>query len=160
MLHDIGKISIPKEILNKPTALSESEFEVIKNHTIEGQFILDRVGGLLGRVGEIVRSCHERWDGGGYPDGLVGEQIPLAARIVFACDAFNAMTTDRPYRSAMPVEDGLAELRENAGTQFDPAVVEALVDVVEQGRPRVAAADHVRALLMTSQVAQGAPSTP
>jgi HD-GYP domain-containing protein (c-di-GMP phosphodiesterase class II) len=160
MLHDIGKISIPKEILNKPTALSESEFEVIKNHTIEGQFILDRVGGLLGRVGEIVRSCHERWDGGGYPDGLVGEQIPLAARIVFACDAFNAMTTDRPYRSAMPFEEGLAELRENAGTQFDPAVVDALVDVVEQGSPRVAAADHVRALLMTSQVAQGAPSTP
>jgi len=160
MLHDIGKISIPKEILNKPTALSESEFEVIKNHTIEGQFILDRVGGLLGRVGEIVRSCHERWDGGGYPDGLVGEQIPLAARIVFACDAYNAMTTDRPYRAAMPVEEGLAELHENAGTQFDPAVVDALVDVVDQGRPRVAAADHVRALLMTSQIAQGAASTP
>lgn len=160
MLHDIGKISIPKEILNKPSALSESEFQVIKNHTIEGQFILDRVGGLLGRVGEIVRSCHERWDGNGYPDGLAGEQIPLPARIVFACDAFNAMTTDRPYRAAMPVEVGIAELRENAGTQFDPAVVDALVEVVEQGRPRVAAADHVRALLVTSQVAQSAPSTP
>ena len=160
MLHDIGKISIPKEILNKPSALSESEFEVIKNHTIEGQFILDRVGGLLGRVGEIVRSCHERWDGNGYPDGLVGEQIPLAARIVFACDALNAMTTDRPYRAAMPVSVAVEELRVNAGTQFDPTVVEALVEVIEQGRPRVAAADHVRALLVTSQVAQGAPSTP
>jgi HD-GYP domain-containing protein (c-di-GMP phosphodiesterase class II) len=159
MLHDIGKISIPKEILNKPSSLSESEFQLIKNHTIEGQFILDRVGGLLGRVGEIVRSCHERWDGRGYPDGLVGEQIPLPARIVFACDAYNAMTTDRPYRAAMPVETGLAELRENAGTQFDPTVVEALVQVIEEGRPRVAAADHVRALLVTSQVAQGAPST-
>jgi HD-GYP domain-containing protein (c-di-GMP phosphodiesterase class II) len=160
MLHDIGKISIPKDILNKPSALSDSEFQLIKNHTIEGQFILDRVGGLLGRVGEIVRSCHERWDGGGYPDGLAGEQIPLAARIVFACDAFNAMTTDRPYRAAMPVEVGLAELRANAGTQFDPTVVEALVEVIELGRPKVATADHVRALLVTSQVAQGAPSTP
>jgi HD-GYP domain-containing protein (c-di-GMP phosphodiesterase class II) len=160
MLHDIGKISIPKEILNKPSALSDSEFAVIKNHTIEGQFILDRVGGLLGRVGEIVRSCHERWDGTGYPDGLAGEQIPLAARIVFACDAFNAMTTDRPYRAAMPVEDGLAELRVNSGTQFDPTVVGALVDVIEQGRPRVAATDHVRALIVSSQVAQSAPSTP
>src|SRR6185503_15784999 len=160
MLHDIGKISIPKDILNKPSALSDSEFQLIKNHTIEGQFILDRVGGLLGRVGEIVRSCHERWDGGGYPDGLAGEQIPLAARIVFTCDAFNAMTTDRPYRAAMPVEVGLAELRANAGTQFDPTVVEALVEVIELGRPKVATADHVRALLVTSQVAQGAPSTP
>ena len=160
MLHDIGKISIPKEILNKPSALSSSEFDVIKNHTIEGQFILDRVGGLLGRVGEIVRSCHERWDGLGYPDGLVGEEIPLPARIVFACDAFNAMTTDRPYRAAMPIDEGIAELREHAGTQFDPSVVEALVEVIEEGRPRVASADHVRALIMTSQVAQSAPSTP
>jgi HD-GYP domain-containing protein (c-di-GMP phosphodiesterase class II) len=158
MLHDIGKISIPKEILNKPTALSDAEFELIKNHTIEGQFILDRVGGLLGRVGEIVRSCHERWDGNGYPDGLSGEEIPLPARIVFACDAFNAMTTDRPYRAAMPIEEGLEELRSNAGTQFDPGVVDALVEVVEHGRPTVAAADHVRALLMTSQVPQSAPS--
>jgi HD-GYP domain-containing protein (c-di-GMP phosphodiesterase class II) len=158
MLHDVGKISIPKEILHKPSSLTQSEFEVIKNHTIEGQFILDRVGGLLGRVGEVVRSCHERWDGQGYPDGLVGEQIPLAARIVFACDAFNAMTTDRPYRDAMPVEAGIAELRENAGTQFDPGVVGALVEVVERGRPRVATADHVRAVLVTSQIPQSAAS--
>jgi HD-GYP domain-containing protein (c-di-GMP phosphodiesterase class II) len=160
MLHDVGKISIPKEILHKPSSLTESEYEVIRNHTIEGQFILDRVGGLLGRVGEVVRSCHERWDGRGYPDGLAGEEIPLAARIVFACDAFNAMTTDRPYRDAMPIEAGIAELRENAGTQFDPGVVRALVDVVERGLPRVAPADdHVRALLVTAQVPQGAPST-
>ncbi len=77
MLHDVGKIAIPKEILNKPAALTASEFEVIKTHTIEGQFMLDRVGGLLGRVGEIVRSCHERWDGTGYPDGLLGRGDPL-----------------------------------------------------------------------------------
>jgi HD-GYP domain-containing protein (c-di-GMP phosphodiesterase class II) len=160
MLHDVGKISIPKEILHKPSALTEEEFQVIKNHTIEGQFILDRVGGLLGRVGEIVRSCHERWDGQGYPDGLAGEQIPLPARIVFVCDAYNAMTTNRPYRKALDPEDALQELRDNAGTQFDPEVVDALVTVIEQGRPRVAATDHVRALLVTSQPAQSAPSAP
>lgn len=72
MLHDVGKITVPKEILNKPAALTPQEFATMKTHTIEGQFMLDRVGGLLGRVGEIVRSCHERWDGAGYPDGLVG----------------------------------------------------------------------------------------
>ncbi|MGH3995178.1 MAG: HD-GYP domain-containing protein, partial [Pseudonocardiaceae bacterium] len=94
---------------------------------IEGQFILDRVGGLLGRVGEIVRSCHERWDGKGYPDGLAGEAIPLAARIVFACDAYNAMTTDRPYRKAMAPAVALEELKDNSGSQFDPTVVSALM---------------------------------
>jgi HD-GYP domain-containing protein (c-di-GMP phosphodiesterase class II) len=158
MLHDVGKISIPKELLHKPSALTEAEFELIKNHTIEGQFILDRVGGLLGRVGEIVRSCHERWDGNGYPDGLKGDEIPLAARIVFVCDAYNAMTTDRPYRSALDSEIALQELRDNAGSQFDPSVVSALVAVIERGRPRVAAADHVRAVLVASQVPQGATS--
>src|SRR5215211_7320677 len=107
------------------------EFEDVKNHTIEGQFILDRVGGLLGRVGEIVRSCHERWDGGGYPDGLVGEQIPLAARIVFVSDAYNAMTTDRPYRSAMSPQEAVAELVINSGTQFDPRIVAAITKVIE-----------------------------
>jgi HD-GYP domain-containing protein (c-di-GMP phosphodiesterase class II) len=95
--------------------------------------MLDRVGGLLGRVGQIVRSCHERWDGGGYPDGLTGEEIPLAARIVFCCDAYNAMTTNRPYRNAMSADDALHELRENAGAQFDPWVVAGLIRVVERG---------------------------
>jgi HD-GYP domain-containing protein (c-di-GMP phosphodiesterase class II) len=160
MLHDVGKISIPKEILHKPSALTQQEFEVIKNHTIEGQFILDRVGGLLGRVGEIVRSCHERWDGQGYPDGLQGEEIPLASRIVFACDAYNAMTTDRPYRGALSPDVALQELRDNAGAQFDPNVVEALVTVVEESRARLAATDQVRALLATSKIPAGAPSAP
>jgi HD-GYP domain-containing protein (c-di-GMP phosphodiesterase class II) len=157
MLHDVGKISIPKEILHKPAALTEREFEIIKHHTIEGQFMLDRVGGLLGRVGEVVRSCHERWDGRGYPDGLAGEEIPIAARIVFVCDAYNAMTTDRPYRSAMPREAALAELRSNAGTQFDPRIVTALVKVVEQGTPMtLAATDGVRAVLASAPVPQSA----
>jgi HD domain len=154
LLHDVGKIAIPKEILNKPAALTDSEFEVMKTHTIEGQFMLDRVGGLLGRVGEIVRSCHERWDGTGYPDALRGEEIPLESRIVFAADAFNAMTTNRPYRSAMSQTAAIEELRAGAGTQFDPAVVEALCALVESGAPAVAsAADEVRALLAHTSVA-------
>jgi len=156
MLHDVGKISIPKSILHKPAALTYREFEVIKHHTIEGQLMLDRVGGLLGRVGGIVRSCHERWDGSGYPDQVAGEQIPLAARIVFACDAFNAMTTDRPYRSAMSLEAATAELRENAGTQFDPKVVTALLSVIERGAPVTATADDVRALLANRPLSQSA----
>jgi hypothetical protein len=154
LLHDVGKIAIPKEILNKPAALTDSEFEVMKTHTIEGQFMLDRVGGLLGRVGEIVRSCHERWDGTGYPDALRGEEIPLESRIVFAADAFNAMTTNRPYRNAMSQADALEELRAGAGTQFDPTVVEALCFLIESGAPTVAtAADEVRALLARTSVA-------
>ncbi len=152
MLHDVGKIAIPKEILNKPEALTETEFEVMKTHTIEGQFLLDRVGGLLGRVGEIVRSCHERWDGMGYPDGLKGESIPFAARIVFCCDAYNAMTSDRVYRRAMPMEAALQELRDHSGTQFDPVVVEALIRVVAQYEPSSSAADEVRALLAAAPV--------
>jgi HD-GYP domain-containing protein (c-di-GMP phosphodiesterase class II) len=157
MLHDVGKISIPKEILHKPAALTDREFEIIKHHTIEGQFMLDRVGGLLGRVGEVVRSCHERWDGRGYPDGLAGEEIPIAARVVFACDAYNAMTTDRPYREAMPREAAVAELRANAGTQFDPKIVDALVKVVEQGAlTSITTADGVRAVLAGTPVPQSA----
>jgi HD-GYP domain-containing protein (c-di-GMP phosphodiesterase class II) len=157
MLHDVGKISIPKEILHKPSALTDREFEIIKHHTIEGQFMLDRVGGLLGRVGEVVRSCHERWDGRGYPDGLVGEEIPIAARIVFACDAYNAMTTDRPYREAMPRDAAIAELQSNTGTQFDPRIISALMKVVEQGAPTtLVATDGVRAVLAGAPVAQSA----
>jgi HD-GYP domain-containing protein (c-di-GMP phosphodiesterase class II) len=109
--------------------------------------MLDRVGGLLGRVGEVVRSCHERWDGKGYPDGLKGEQIPLAARIVFVCDAYNAMTTDRPYRAGMSSDAAIKELIDNAGSQFDPVVVAGLVSVIEQGAPAITTADGVRAIL-------------
>jgi two-component system cell cycle response regulator len=104
-------------------------------HTIEGERMLKKVGGLLGQVGTVVRSCHESWDGAGYPDGLAGEEIPLIARIVSCCDAFNAMTTDRPYRSALPLEEALAELDRNAGGQFDPGVVAALVLVLERQSP-------------------------
>jgi putative nucleotidyltransferase with HDIG domain len=130
LLHDVGKIAIPNEILNKPAKLTDEEFDLMKTHTIEGQALLDRVGGRLAKVGKIVRSCHERWDGRGYPDGLIGEQIPVAARIVFCCDAYSAMTTDRPYRSAMSRDDALKELRANSGSQFEPRVVKALEQVV------------------------------
>ncbi len=130
LLHDIGKIHIPDSIINKPSKLDDEEWAIMKTHTIEGQRMLDRVGGLLGTVGVVVRASHEDFDGTGYPDGLAGEQIPLAARIVSACDAFNAMTTTRSYRPAMPIGAAVAELRRCSGTQFDPRVVEALLVVI------------------------------
>jgi putative nucleotidyltransferase with HDIG domain len=130
LLHDVGKVRIPNEIINKPGPLTDDERATMNTHTIEGERMLDKVGGLLGQVGAVVRSCHERWDGGGYPDGLAGEEIPLIARIVSCCDAFNAMTTDRPYRSALPISEALGEIEWNSGGQFDPAVVDALLRVV------------------------------
>jgi HD-GYP domain-containing protein (c-di-GMP phosphodiesterase class II) len=130
LLHDIGKIHIPDSIINKPGPLDDAEWAIMKTHTIEGQRMLDQVGGLLTSVGLVVRASHERFDGGGYPDGLAGETIPLAARIVAACDSFNAMTTTRSYRKALPVSHAVGELRRCSGTQFDPAVVDALLAVV------------------------------
>jgi HD-GYP domain-containing protein (c-di-GMP phosphodiesterase class II) len=130
LLHDVGKIRIPSEIINKPGSLTPEERAVINTHTIEGERMLERVGGLLGEVGRVVRSCHERWDGDGYPDGLAGEEIPLVARIVCCCDAYNAMTTDRPYRGALSEAEALAEVERSSGTHFDPRVVVALVDVI------------------------------
>jgi putative nucleotidyltransferase with HDIG domain len=132
LLHDVGKIAVPKEIINKPGKLDEREWEIIKTHTIEGQKMLERVGGFMREVGEIVRSSHERWDGGGYPDGLRGTAIPLEARIISTCDAFNAMTTTRSYRRAMPPSQATAELLANSGTQFDPRVVDAIVALLDR----------------------------
>ena len=129
LLHDVGKVRTPKEIINKPGALTDEEREIIKQHTIEGERMLEKVGGLLGEIGHIVRSCHERHDGQGYPDGLAGDEIPLIARIVSCCDAFNAMTTDRPYRAALSLVEAQAELTRNSGTQFHPDVVDAVISV-------------------------------
>jgi HD-GYP domain-containing protein (c-di-GMP phosphodiesterase class II) len=129
LLHDVGKIRIPAEIINKPGKLDPEERAIIETHTVEGERMLEQVGGLLGHIGRLVRSCHERWDGAGYPDGLDGEDIPLIARIVCACDAFSAMTTDRPYRTARSEAEALEEIERCAGTQFDPQVVAALVSV-------------------------------
>jgi putative nucleotidyltransferase with HDIG domain len=130
LLHDVGKIAIPKEIINKPGKLDPHEWTIIKTHTLEGQNMLDRVGGFMREVGMIVRSHHERWDGGGYPDGLAGEDIPLEARIITCCDTWNAMRTDRPYRKALSVEVALAELQAGVGKQFDPQVVDTFVRMV------------------------------
>jgi HD-GYP domain-containing protein (c-di-GMP phosphodiesterase class II) len=135
LLHDVGKVRIPKEIINKNGSLTEDEWAIIKTHTIEGQHMLEKVGGLLGAVGLLVRSCHERWDGRGYPDGLEGDAIPLVSRIVCVCDAFSAMTTDRPYRKALGSVEALGELGRCAGGQFDPKVVEALFAVADAPRP-------------------------
>jgi HD-GYP domain-containing protein (c-di-GMP phosphodiesterase class II) len=159
LLHDVGKIAIPKEILNKPARLTEEEFELMKTHTVEGQALLDRIGGRLARVGTIVRSCHERWDGRGYPDGLLGEEIPVAARIVFCCDAYSAMTTDRPYRNAMPRSEAIAELHANAGSQFEPRIVDALVRVLDETEEVAESySDAVRAVLAGQHAATPAMS--
>ena len=133
IFHDIGKIAIPDAILNKAGPLTEVEFEQIKTHPIVGEQILAPVP-FLADVRRIVRHDHERWDGTGYPDGLRGPQIPLGSRIVLVVDAFHAMISDRPYRSAMPVADAYEELRAHAGSQFDPAVVEALLAVLQRGQ--------------------------
>lgn len=130
LLHDVGKVKVPASIINKAGPLDADEWELMKTHTILGQEMLEPIGGLLGRVGRVVRSCHERWDGDGYPDGLAAEQIPLVARIVCACDAWSAMTTDRSYRPALSQEEAAGELLRGAGTHFDPDVVEALAAVV------------------------------
>jgi len=127
LLHDVGKLRIPDSIINKPGPLDDEERALMNTHTILGQEMLERAGGFLAEVGPLVRWCHEHWDGNGYPDRLAGEEIPLVARIVCTCDAWNAMTTDRSYRRALSVEEAKAELQRCAGTQFDPRVVDALL---------------------------------
>jgi diguanylate cyclase (GGDEF)-like protein len=123
-LHDVGKMAIPDAILDKPAALDEAEWEFIRRHTIIGERIVAAAPALR-PVAALVRSSHERWDGAGYPDALIGEEIPLGARIVSVCDAFDAMVADRPYRAGMDAGDALAELERCSGSQFDPAVVAA-----------------------------------
>jgi putative nucleotidyltransferase with HDIG domain len=135
LLHDVGKVAIPKRIINKPGALDDAEWEVVRRHTIEGERMLNRVGGFMSEVGTIIRSHHERWDGGGYPDGLAGEAIPLESRIIACCDAWNAMTTTRSYRVALSEDVAAYELRANAGTQFDPEIVAMTLAVAQPGRP-------------------------
>ncbi|MDQ4048839.1 MAG: diguanylate cyclase, partial [Actinomycetota bacterium] len=128
-LHDVGKAAIPQEILDKPGPLTEEEWSYVRRHTVIGDRILAAAPALV-PAAKLVRSSHERLDGRGYPDGLAGDEIPLGARIIAACDAFDAMRSDRPYRSAMSTEGALSELQSCAGTQFDPAVVDALAAAV------------------------------
>jgi HD-GYP domain-containing protein (c-di-GMP phosphodiesterase class II) len=131
LLHDVGKVKVPAEIINKAGPLDDDEWALMRTHTVLGEGMLQKVGGLLGEIGHIVRSSHERWDGRGYPDGLAGDDIPVAARIVSACDAWSAMTTDRAYRSRLSHHQATAELRDCAGSQFDARVVDALLTVLE-----------------------------
>jgi HD-GYP domain-containing protein (c-di-GMP phosphodiesterase class II) len=126
LLHDVGKVAIPDEILSKPGPLDESEWTFMKRHTVIGERIISAAPALAA-VAKLVRSTHERWDGSGYPDGLAGDDIPLIARIVAVCDAYDAMTTNRAYRGARNSAEAIAELRRCAGTQLDPEVVEAFV---------------------------------
>ncbi|TMF11135.1 MAG: diguanylate cyclase [Chloroflexi bacterium] len=132
LLHDIGKIGIPGYILNKPGPLDDEETAIIREHPVIGERIVASVP-FLARIRPVVRAEHERWDGGGYPDGLSGEQIPIEARIIHACDAFEAMSSDRPYRRARPREWILSEIRVQSGRQFDPKVADALLEVIAAG---------------------------
>jgi diguanylate cyclase (GGDEF)-like protein len=129
-LHDIGKVGIPDAILDKPGRLDEAEWESMRQHTLLGERILSAAP-TLRHVGEIVRATHERWDGDGYPDGLRGDQIPLAARIIAACDTYSVMTSDRSYRARMDHDAACLELRRQAGRQLDPQVVDALLEALE-----------------------------
>ena len=151
LLHDIGKIGVPDHILNKRGPLDEREWALMREHSAIGERILRPLPDLAD-VATAVRHEHERWDGGGYPDGLAGADIPLASRIVLACDTFSALVSDRPYRAALSIVEAKEELRRHAGTQFDPAVVGALLDSVDdEGNvrdPRDAVADVSALVLM------------
>jgi putative nucleotidyltransferase with HDIG domain len=138
ILHDVGKIGIPDAILNKPSKLTDEEYETIKQHAQIGARIVQSVGALQGVV-PIVRHHQERYDGRGYPDGLGGDAIPMGARIIAVVDAYGAMTEDRVYRKALGHEKALGELRRNAGTQFDPLVVETFIRILEE-QPELAEA--------------------
>jgi putative two-component system response regulator len=135
-LHDIGKIAIPDHILLKPGKLAPEEFDIMKTHALRGYDMLRTAGEHMGERGdflamamEIARCHHEKWDGSGYPDGLAGEQIPLAARLMAVADVYDALTTSRPYKAAMPREQAVAMIVQGSGAHFDPQVVEAFIAI-------------------------------
>ncbi|MGZ4388196.1 MAG: HD-GYP domain-containing protein, partial [Gaiellaceae bacterium] len=144
LLHDIGKIGIPERILHKPGPLDDDEWKVMKEHPVISEYILAEVD-VAPIVLEIARSSHERMDGGGYPDGVAGEEIPLAARIVLVADAFDALTSDRPYRRGRRIGEALDELRAHTGTQFCPRVMDALEQVYRE-EPHLLAGGDLRAV--------------
>jgi two-component system, cell cycle response regulator len=128
-LHDVGKLLVPEAVLNKPGSLTEDELALMRRHAIAGYVMLTE-SGEPAPVPALVRSSHERWDGGGYPDGLAGEDIPLGSRIITICDAYDAMTNERPYRPARPAAEALAELHLGAGVKYDPCLVSVFATVV------------------------------
>ena len=132
LLHDIGKIFTPKEILFKPGPLNDEEWRIMRRHPADGAEILEQIEGLKD-IAKVVRYHQEAYDGSGYPEGLKGEEIPIGARIATAVDAFDAMTTDRPYRKGMTVAKAIEELKRNRGTQFDPMVVDTIVELYQAG---------------------------
>jgi HD-GYP domain-containing protein (c-di-GMP phosphodiesterase class II) len=134
LLHDIGKIGIPSDVLSKPGRLTAEERLLVQTHPELGERIIGPID-RLEDVRPIVRHCHERWDGRGYPDGIAGEDIPLESRIIFVCDAYHAMTTDRPYRRALSHKEAVRRLAEGKATQFDPNVVAVALRVLEQVAP-------------------------
>lgn len=140
LLHDVGKIGVPEKILGKPGPLDDSEWEVMRLHPEIGARVVAPLG-LSSATLDVVLRHHERWDGGGYPDGLRGRDIPFAARIFSVCDALDAMTSTRPYRAGMALEDALEAIRMESGRQFDPAVVEVLLASAESGAIPLAGAE-------------------
>jgi HD-GYP domain-containing protein (c-di-GMP phosphodiesterase class II) len=154
LLHDVGKLAVPNEILHKPGPLTPAEWEVMAEHPVAGERILLRIPDLA-MIAPIVRHEHEHWDGSGYPDGLSGRMIPIGSRIILACDAYHAMITDRPYRQAMSPADAAAQLRAGALEQFDPDVVEALLDLLGHNPPQVP--DRARGVRMPAAPPPRAP---
>jgi diguanylate cyclase (GGDEF)-like protein len=150
LLHDIGKVAIPDSILNKPAPLDHDEWQIMREHPVIGERILRAIPGM-GAIARIVRHEHERFDGSGYPDGIAGDGIPIGARIILACDAYHAMTSDRPYRLSMPHAEAIRELAKSAGTQFDPAVTEVLIGCL-YGLRKPTAAPPPRADAATASV--------
>jgi HD-GYP domain-containing protein (c-di-GMP phosphodiesterase class II) len=136
-LHDVGKLAIPPWVRDKAGPLSDTERRIMMAHPVTGQTILERKPALVG-LGVLVRATHERWDGNGYPDRLKGSAIPLPSRIVAVCDAFDAMTSQRPYKRGLTVDLAMAELRRGAGTQFDPGAVEPFCALFENRIDRLA----------------------
>jgi diguanylate cyclase (GGDEF)-like protein len=154
VLHDVGKLGVPTEVLVKDGPLDAAEWALIRQHPVIGERMLGAIPGLRA-VATAVRHEHERWDGHGYPDGLAGEQIPLASRIVFACDAWHAMTSDRPYRPAIPRDRALEQLRDSAGGQFDPRVAQALLEVLgEQAPPPACSPSEAREEALSRELSE------